>query len=107
MSTGLVLGFGLVFAIGARAQQETTALSLKEVPIPKPTAAIIPCVRDKSSPNQCPEPKSAPDTIPIPGPETDLSFKDLKAAGIVKDEDALIRLGKALFWDMQVGSDGV
>ncbi|HJS85450.1 MAG TPA: cytochrome c peroxidase, partial [Acetobacteraceae bacterium] len=47
------------------------------------------------------------DTIPIPGPETDLSFKDLKAAGIVKDEDALIRLGKALFWDMQVGSDGV
>ncbi|HEX9110134.1 MAG TPA: cytochrome c peroxidase, partial [Terriglobales bacterium] len=26
---------------------------------------------------------------------------------IVKDQTALIRLGKALFWDMQVGSDGI
>jgi hypothetical protein len=31
----------------------------------------------------------------------------LVAAGIVKDQAALLRLGKALFWDMQAGSDGV
>lgn len=38
-------------------------------------------------------------TIAVPGPE-DLS-------PYVADEDALQRLGKALFWDMQVGSDGI
>ena len=26
--------------------------------------------------------------------------------GIVKDQTALVTLGKALFWDMQAGSDG-
>src|SRR5689334_17179505 len=63
--TGLTLGFGLLFAVGPRAQQETTALSLKEVPIPKPTAAIIDCID-----NKCPDPNSAPDkdALPIEGP---------------------------------------
>src|SRR5262245_14433109 len=28
-------------------------------------------------------------------------------ADFIKDRDAALRLGKALFWDMQVGSDGV
>jgi hypothetical protein len=43
----------------------------------------------------------------LSAPETDLPFKDLVAAGIVKDQAALLRLGKALFWDMQAGSGGV
>ncbi|MCK9374683.1 MAG: hypothetical protein M0P73_00885 [Syntrophobacterales bacterium] len=64
-------------------------VSLKEVPIPVPMAAIIPW----------------PITN-IPGPGTDLNFQPLTTE-IVKDQAALIRLGKALFWDMQVGSDGV
>ena len=38
------------------------------------------------------------DTIPVPLPD------DLDT--YVKDRDAAILLGKALFWDMQVGSDG-
>ncbi len=37
-------------------------------------------------------------TIQVPEPPTLASF--------VRDKDAAIRLGKALFWDMQVGSDG-
>lgn len=37
--------------------------------------------------------------IPVPEPANLLRF--------IKDKPAAIRLGKALFWDMQVGSDGV
>ncbi len=61
-------------------------VSLKEVPVPEPMAAVI--------------------VGPIPGPDTPLNFQPLTTS-IVKDQAALIRLGKALFWDMQVGSDGV
>ena len=89
----LAFGLELVVLTGSRAQ-ETTALSLKEVPIPEPAAAIIP--ERPNNPGN-----------PIPGPETDLDFNDLVSAGIVRDKAALIRLGKAFFWDMQVGSDGV
>jgi cytochrome c peroxidase len=38
-------------------------------------------------------------TVPVPKPAALMSF--------VKDKNAAIYLGKALFWDMQVGSDGV
>lgn len=38
-------------------------------------------------------------TLPVPEPAALMSF--------VKDRKAAINLGKALFWDMQVGSDGV
>lgn len=38
-------------------------------------------------------------TVPVPEPTNLLNF--------VKDKQAAIRLGKALFWDMQVGSDGI
>src|SRR5712692_8315010 len=89
------LGVGLVLTTGAMAQ-ENAFLSLKEGPVPVPTAALIPV-----------DPNVPPDSNPIPGPATDLPFQDRIAAGIVKDQAALIRLGKALFWDMQVGSDGV
>ena len=39
--------------------------------------------------------------VPVPGP----SDQDL--AEYVKDKQAAIALGKAFFWDMQIGSDGV
>ncbi len=61
-------------------------VSLKEVPVPEPMAAVI--------------------VGPIPGPGTDLNFQPL-STDIVKSQPELIRLGKALFWDMQVGSDGI
>jgi cytochrome c peroxidase len=84
-----ILCFTLVFsgvAVPTSAlAQENPFLSLKEVPVPAPKAAIkgrLPGLREK------------------------LRFLPLTAK-IVKDEAALIRLGKALFWDMQVGSDGV
>ena len=38
-------------------------------------------------------------TVPVPEPPNLYDF--------VADKAAAIRLGKALFWDMQVGSDGV
>jgi cytochrome c peroxidase len=38
-------------------------------------------------------------TVPVPEPLTLMNF--------VKDRRAAINLGKALFWDMQVGSDGI
>ena len=38
-------------------------------------------------------------TVPVPEPPN--------LAGFVRDRAAAVRLGKALFWDMQVGSDGV
>src|SRR5262245_21126879 len=38
-------------------------------------------------------------TVPVPRPSN--------LADFVRDESAAVVLGKALFWDMQVGSDGV
>jgi cytochrome c peroxidase len=65
-------------------------LSLREVPVPQPCAVVWnPATQG-----------------PIPGPDVTLTFQPLSTE-IVKDQTALIRLGKALFWDMQVGSDGV
>src|SRR4051794_1279996 len=39
-------------------------------------------------------------TVPVPGPS------DQQLAPFVRDKQALVVLGKALFWDQQVGSDG-
>src|SRR5438270_467161 len=64
--------------------------SLREVPVAEPMAVVW----DPATQG------------PIPGPDTPLTFQPLSTE-IVKDQAALIRLGKALFWDMQVGSDGV
>jgi len=89
-----VLCLDLAFRPGVVAQ-EPTLLSLSDVPIPVPMAAVIPVA-----------PNAPADSNPIPGPEKDLPFAPLSAS-IVKDKAALIRLGKALFWDMQVGSDGI
>lgn len=95
MAAATVVGIGLT-ATTAVTAQENQSLSLKEVPLGIPRATIIPV----------PDGKPATADV-IPGPETDLDFKELVAAGIVKDNDALIRLGKAFFWDMQAGSDAV
>ena len=84
-----IIGSGLLVATGALAQ-ENHFLSLKEVPVPVPRAVVVPGPISQ-----------------IPGPEVDLEFRDLVDAGIVRDQAALIRLGKAMFWDMQAGSDGV
>lgn len=64
--------------------------SLREVPVAEPMAVVW----DPATQG------------PIPGPDTHLDFQPLSHE-IVKDQAALIRLGKALFWDMQVGSDGI
>ena len=55
--------------------------------------------------------------LPIPGPDNLSAFDGSLSSKIddnsvsytefVIDEDALIDLGKALFWDMQLGSDGI
>ncbi len=44
------------------------------------------------------QPMASLKTVPIPGPDY---------TGYVTDKSKAIALGKALFWDMQVGSDGV
>lgn len=51
--------------------------------------------------SQAPDPPRPPSlkTVPVPEPANLSEF--------VKDRQAAIALGKALFWDMQVGSDGV
>jgi len=69
-------------------------VSLKDVPVPQPMAAIVICTTTPCSASV------------IPGPGTDLNFLPLSSQ-IVKNHAALVRLGKALFWDMQVGSDGI
>jgi len=84
---------GFILPAPGRAQvTEDRILSLKEVPVPVPTAAIITVVD--------------PLVNPIPGPGTNLNFQPLTVQ-FVKNQAALIQLGKALFWDMQVGSDGI
>ncbi len=108
VTTCLTLVFSGALLPGAGRAQLPVFLpdSLKDTPRPVPTAAVILAPIDN-----------------IPGPGIELNFQPLDVAtttpitipdhvtdlgvGIVKDQAALIALGKALFWDMQVGSDGV
>ncbi len=76
--------------------QAQPSFSLKDVPRPVPTAVVFPL-------NPA-DPTAAGTPLGLGG---DLNFQDLITAGIVKNQAALIQLGKALFWDMQVGSDGI
>ena len=49
-----------------------------------------------------------PDTNPGPGSLKTLRPRNIpELATYVRDRRAAIALGKALFWDMQVGSDGI
>ena len=52
-----------------------------------------------------PRPLASLKTVPVPQPANLNAFVNLDANG--KPVLAAIQLGKALFWDMQVGSDGV
>ena len=108
LTTCLTLVFSGVLLPGAGRAQLPVFLpdSLKDTPRPVPTAAVILAPIEN-----------------IPGPGTDLNFQPLDVitplpititggatdlgVGIVKSQAALIALGKALFWDMQVGSDGI
>ncbi|HXJ37262.1 MAG TPA: cytochrome c peroxidase [Candidatus Eisenbacteria bacterium] len=60
--------------------------------------AILPLGADVWADDDPPRPPSLK-TVPVPEP-ADLDL-------YVRDRDAAVLLGKALFWDMQIGSDGI
>src|SRR2546428_7658493 len=67
-----------------------------------PLALLVGAGAARAATNGGPGSLSAPPslkTVPVPEPAALMNF--------VKDRKAAINLGKALFWDMQVGSDGV
>ncbi len=89
-------GIGLtLFSLAAAAllwsgsAQMAVAKKTKPAPAPEP---VREAVEDRSSP------LAALDSIPVPLPDDLDSY--------VKDKNAAILLGKSLFWDAQVGSDG-
>ena len=98
-SAMLVVGLWLAFATAA-STQENTALSLKDVPVGIPTAAIIPAGPPPDSRH-----RSRTDRHPRPGDRPAVQGPGRRRHR--QDQAALVRLGKALFWDMQAGSDGV
>jgi len=56
-------------------------------------------LRAQAPPRDPPHPLASLKTVPVPEPAN--------LADFVADKAAAIRLGKALFWDMQAGSDGI
>ena len=82
--------------IKPQSAQAQVSFSLKDVARPVPTAVVFPL--NPADPTAAGTPLGSGDP---------LSFQNLIDAGIVKNQAALIQLGKALFWDMQVGSDGI
>jgi cytochrome c peroxidase len=64
-------------------------------------AAIPALLVPQKSPSQSSDPPPPPSlkTVPVPEPPNLSDF--------VRDRQLAIALGKALFWDMQVGSDGI
>lgn len=81
------------FTFDAKSSKETLVFKSES----KKTGEYGPVIANISVRGDVDAPKSL-DTIPVPLP------KDL--ATYVQDKDKAILLGKALFWDMQVGSDG-
>lgn len=66
-------------------------------------------VRALASPEEPPEPPIIPQAIPLPAPAPlkDMVVPEPPDLGeYIRDREAAIQLGKALFWDMQLGSDG-
>ena len=61
-------------------------------------AVLLPGIAAREAQAQV-APSSSLKTVPVPEP--------VNLARFVKDKEAAIRLGKALFWDMQLGSDGL
>ncbi|PYQ69602.1 MAG: cytochrome-c peroxidase, partial [Acidobacteria bacterium] len=81
---------------GARAIRERIFLPLVLLAVAIVAAAIV---RAQVPPPDPPKPLASLKTVPVPEPA------DL--ARFVADKVSAIQLGKALFWDMQAGSDGV
>jgi cytochrome c peroxidase len=56
----------------------------------------------------CPPPNPFPDTNPGPGTLKQVPvIQPTNLSDYVRNRNAAIALGKALFWDMQIGSDGI
>jgi cytochrome c peroxidase len=53
----------------------------------------------ETEPSTTPEPAVSLKTVPVPSPSADIINE------YVTDRSAIVRLGKALFWDVRVGSD--
>ena len=70
------------FALGVFALEVVSTAGFAQLPAPHPPATPPPSLK----------------TVPVPVPDNYSDF--------VKDRAAAIALGKALFWDTQVGSDG-
>src|SRR6059058_5681312 len=81
---------------GARAIRERIFLPLVLLAVAIVAAAIL---RAQVPPPDPPKPLASLKTVPVPEPA------DL--ARFVADKASAIQLGKALFWDMQAGSDGI
>src|SRR5262245_13473941 len=74
-----------------------------------PSLASLPVIAETLREGTCAGAQELfPDSNPGPGSLKTLRPKSIPDLGAyVKDRRAAIALGKALFWDMQVGSDGI
>ncbi|KST68524.1 cytochrome C peroxidase [Mastigocoleus testarum BC008] len=81
----------LIFSLSSTIKKGTTITIL--------VIAIILAGNTVSAQLNAPEPPPSLKTVQVPEPDNLGEF--------VKDKVAAIELGKALFWDMQVGSDGI
>src|SRR5437870_6508668 len=82
---------------GGRKGNSMSSSTLKRfVAPPLASLAIIFLLRASTAVAEVP--LAALSTVPVPKPDL---------AGFVRDEAAAVALGKALFWDMQLGSDGI
>jgi len=93
------MGFGRA-VLGARATRVVLAVGVLWFPIWHLAAPQGDSAAKAAAPaDGAPRPIVPLNSVPVPKPQNLSQF--------VKDESAGIKLGKALFWDMQVGSDGV
>jgi cytochrome c peroxidase len=91
-------------------------LAATSVPVPaQATGLLCTLLPLFCGPAPAPAPAPTPSPAPAPAPEPPPPPQSLKGqpvptpdnlAAYIANKDAAIRLGKALFWDMQVGSDG-
>src|SRR5689334_11810776 len=93
------MGFGRA-VLGARATRVVLAVGVLWFPIWHLAAPQGDSAAKAAAPaDGAPRPIVPLNSVPVPKPQNLSQF--------VKDESAGIKLGKAMFWDMQVGSDGV
>jgi len=91
---------GWLLAICAATAVFITAASL----LTEPTAAQAPqCAAQPPNADQTPQLCTLAGQSPLP---PTLNGQDLVAAGVIANRRVAQQLGKALFWDIQIGSDG-